>query len=135
MQICYTEGSKPTNSLKVSILEVVLLAPRRVGGMKITVQSKHVVPYSPEIAAMLGSINAAIYFRQLDFTQHYCKTRDGWFSCSVQEIRNATYLSRFQQEAARRLLVDKGWVRAALRCRSGGTPTLHYKVIASITVV
>lgn len=103
--------------------------------MKIKVHSARVVPYSPEIAGMLRSINAAIYFRQLDYYQKYCKTQDGWFSKSVQELQDVTYLTRFQQEAARKLLTDKGWVQTTLRCRNGGAPTLHFKVLASVDVV
>lgn len=103
--------------------------------MEITVQSSRVVPYSPEIAEMLGSIQAAIYFRQLLYCQKYCKTQDGWFSRSVRELQKATYLSRFQQEAARKILSDKGWIITALRCRDRGAPTLHYKVLASVKPV
>lgn len=102
--------------------------------MEITVHSNRAVPYSPEIAAMLKGVPYAIYFRQLQHGQKHKADVEGWFAFSVEDMRQATFLSRFQQESARALLVKLGWIETALRCRNGGAPTMHFRVLASVKV-
>jgi hypothetical protein len=57
---------------------------------------------------MAGSVNAALLLCQLIYWTGKEASRDGWIYKSREELKDETGLSRWEQEAARRLLIQRG---------------------------
>lgn len=72
-----------------------------------------------------GSVNAAIMLSQAIYWSKRTKSKDGWFYKSRDEWEEETGLSRYEQEAARKLLVRAGVWDEELR---GVPATMNFHV-------
>ncbi len=84
-----------------------------------------VVAYRPELARVLGGINAALFASQMLYWTNRTKDPDGWIWKSQSDWEAETGLSRYQQERARAKLRALG----VLEERYGGIPRrLYYRL-------
>jgi hypothetical protein len=66
------------------------------------------VAYFPRLRRMAGSVNAALLLCQLIYWTGKEASRDGWIYKTAEEIERETGLTRWEQQTARKLLVDRG---------------------------
>lgn len=96
-----------------------------------TLEAERVIAFRPEIARLLGSINAAILYQQLTFWSDKGGRGDGLVYKTAREIEGETTLTEKQQRAARKILVDMGWLEVQLM-KADGSPTLHFRCLIDV---
>lgn len=94
---------------------------------------ERVIAFHPEIARELGSIPAALLFQQIHYWSQRSTREDGFIYKTMREIEEETYLTRDQQNRARKLLVKLGWLEVKNK-KANGVPTLHYKPLKTIEI-
>lgn len=87
------------------------------------------VAFHPQLARLLGGINAALLFQQIAFWSN-TKVDSGpgygaWIWKTQSELEVETAMTRYEQEGARRLLRRKGVVEEK---RCGVPARLHYRI-------
>lgn len=85
-------------------------------------KTKHqAIPVLPEEVRILGhDFVAAIYYRQMIYYDlHEPKDAEGYFKKSKSAISRSTALTRYQQDRARRKLVEVGWIAVRLEPCAG----------------
>lgn len=87
------------------------------------------VAFHPQLARLLGGINAALLFHQIAF---WSKTKadsesgySAWIWKTQTELEAETAMTRYEQESARRILRRKGVVEEK---RCGVPARLHYRI-------
>ena len=83
------------------------------------------IAYHPMIAHVLGDVKQALFTCQLLYWHDKGKLPDGWIWKTQQEWTEETGLSRYEQQTARRHLVEKGVLQEKLR---NVPATLHYRL-------
>lgn len=87
-----------------------------------------VIAYKPELARYLGSIEASVFYQQLNHWQKYAKQLDGYFYKSAVEMEQETFITEKQQRRCREQLRQLGWIDTKKKM-ANGHPTYHYKVL------
>jgi len=82
--------------------------------------------FVPEVAIALGSVNAALMLCYLVHWEGKGWKRDGWIYKTMEEMRTGTGLTKNQQESARKILKQCGFIQVE---RKGTHGKLHYRVI------
>lgn len=83
------------------------------------------VAYHPMIAHILGGVKEALFVCQLLYWHDKGKLLDGWIWKTQREWTEETGLSRYEQEGARKRLIEKGVLEEKLK---GIPATLHYRL-------
>jgi hypothetical protein len=83
------------------------------------------VPFHPEHAKELGSISAELYYEYLKF----CQVKNDGVTKSVSQIHQELGMKRSTQEAARKLLVEKGWISCTRWIQR--SPVLKFRMLRS----
>lgn len=91
------------------------------------------IAFYPDLARLLGNIEAAIYYQQLYYWSDKGSREDGFIYKTKDEIEEETTLSRFQQDRCRKQLEENGWLETKL-VRANGHPTVHYRCTYKIEV-
>ena len=89
------------------------------------------IAFYPQLAKILGNIEAAIYYQQLIYWSDKGSRDDGFIYKTKEDIEQETTLSRFQQDRCRKQLEEAGWLETKL-IRANGHPTVHYKCLFNI---
>jgi hypothetical protein len=87
------------------------------------------VAFRPQLARLLGRINAALFFQQIAFWSNTKPDSEpgygAWIYKTQAELEFETAMTRYEQESARKVLRRKGVLEEKLR----GIPArLHYRV-------
>jgi len=85
------------------------------------------VSYSPVLADLFGSIEAAVLWQHILKWSESGWREDGFIYKTKDEIYNETRLTRKLQDKARKVLEGAGYLETRL-LKAKGVPTLHYRV-------
>jgi hypothetical protein len=84
------------------------------------------IAFYPIFARIGGSVNAGLFLSQAFYwTNTLTEARDGWFYKKRDDWEAETFLSRREQEGARKSLRDAGLLEER---QCGVPPTLHYRI-------
>lgn len=83
------------------------------------------VAYHPEFTRFLGSCKASIFLAQLIYWEGKQKDPNGWMYKTRQELQRETALTRHEQDAARKILKEKGYIQEKLKQIP---PKVHFKI-------
>jgi hypothetical protein len=84
------------------------------------------VAYYPELVKITGSVSATLFLCQLFYWDGKQSDRAGWIFKTQDEIEKETGLSRWEQQTARRVLGERGFIRE----KYAGMPRkVHYRVM------
>lgn len=84
------------------------------------------IAFYPELARKLNSIEATVFYQYL---VSCCKGQGEYVVYQTKEIiQKETTLNRYQQDKAREILEEAGWVRTFLS-KEDGAPVLHYEIL------
>lgn len=87
------------------------------------------VAFRPQLARLLGRINAALFFQQIAFWSNTKLDSESgygaWIYKTQAELESETAMTRYEQESARKLLRRKGVLEEKL---SGIPARLHYRI-------
>jgi hypothetical protein len=83
------------------------------------------IAFQPVFARVCGSINAGLMLSQAYYWTPRTSDPRGWFYKTQSEWKEETYLTRYEQETARRILKAKGFLQEHLR---GNPAQLFYRV-------
>jgi hypothetical protein len=81
--------------------------------------------FVPEVAIALESVNAALMLCYLVHWEGKGWKRDGWIYKTMEEMRTGTGLTKNQQESARKILKQRGFIQVE---RKGTHGIRHYLV-------
>lgn len=87
--------------------------------------------YLDHLKDLGGNHAAELYYEYLvQMDKMMAKDRYGYFSLTVTRVEEVLGLKRYAQDKARKLLIEKGW----LRCRQGGgkSPAIKFKILEQI---
>ncbi|MBN3925626.1 hypothetical protein [Nostoc sp. NMS4] len=87
------------------------------------------VAFHPELVPVVGSHEAAVFICQLTYWTGKQHNRDGWIYKTQEEWFFETSLTEKQQQTARELLVERGYVEQRLRGIPG---RLEYRLIDGV---
>lgn len=93
----------------------------------ILIPLERVIAFSPQLARVLGGIEAAIYLQQLYFWSDKGSRSDGFIYKTKDDIEAETTLTRRQQDPIRKRLEALGLLETKL-VKANGSPTLHYRL-------
>ena len=94
-------------------------------GIFLTLLGDRPVAYHPMIAHVLGDVKQALFICQLFYWHDKGKLSDGWIWKTQDDWTEETGLSRYEQQTARKHLVEKGVLQEKLK---GIPATLHYRL-------
>lgn len=87
------------------------------------------VAYHPQLAKLLGAINAALLFQQVAYWSNLKADSEpgygAWIWKTQSELEDETAMTRYEQEGARKVLRRKGVIEEA---RRGIPAKLHYRI-------
>lgn len=84
------------------------------------------VAYYPNLARMIGSVNAAVLLCQLLYwSDNRSSDPENWIYKTQPEIEEETGLTRRKQEKAREILIERGFLQEK---RRGSHGTLHFRL-------
>jgi len=82
-----------------------------------------VVPFSADLARMLGGANEAIFLQQCVYWGERAPKEDGWYYKTINDMREETYLSRYKQKKAENKLKELGLIETKV---VGIMPTVRH---------
>lgn len=83
------------------------------------------VAYYPRLSNITGGVKETLFLCQLLYWQGKQSDKDGWIYKTQNDIFNETGLTRYEQEAARKSLVSRGFIDEK---RRGIPAKMHYKI-------
>lgn len=81
--------------------------------------------FNPDLAKVLGTVNAGLFLSQLLYWRGKGKDPE-WVYKTVKEFEEETTLTKYQQLSAQKICVDKGVLEVKHR---GIPPKRHFKII------
>jgi len=81
-----------------------------------------VVPFSADLARMLGGVNEAIFLQQCVYWGERTPREDGWYYKTIKDMKQETSLSRYKQKKASKKLEDLGLIETKII----GLPTIRH---------
>ena len=84
------------------------------------------VAYFPKLNHITGGVKETLFLCQLLYWEGKQRSKDGWICKTVEEMTEETGLSRREQERARKVLREKGFIEEKL---AQVPRRLHYKVM------
>lgn len=84
------------------------------------------VAYFPKLNHITGGVKETLFLCQLLYWEGKQRSKDGWIYKTVEEMTEETGLSRREQERARKVLREKGFIQEKL---AQVPRRLHYKVM------
>jgi hypothetical protein len=87
------------------------------------------IAFYPQLARVLGSIEAALFWQQCYYWRDKTKRSDGFFYKTIKEFEQETTLSPHWQRKVRKQLISLG-VLEEKKIKANGAPTMHFKVNA-----
>ena len=83
------------------------------------------VAYYPQLSHITGGVKETLFLCQLLYWNGKQANKNGWIYKTQKEMFEETGLSRYEQEAARRNLREKGFIKEV---RKGVPAKMHYRV-------
>ena len=81
------------------------------------------IVFSPKVAKVVGNVDTAIFLHQMLYWWE--RKTSNYVYKTIAEFQNETLLSRFQQDASIKKLVELGFIEVFLQ---GSPPKRHFKV-------